>query len=256
MSFSIQKANFWKRFSAWLVDSVLVLLLAVTCSLPLLNILGFYENNDKIKAITLTYQTQIEAEYNVSLNIDQETYDAFSQAEKDNYEAAGAALNKALNEDPTYNELTVTRVSLIMTDACISIFLGTILAHFVLPLILKNGQTLGKKTFGLAVIRSNGLKISSIMLFIRSVIGMFLIEIMAVAFLLLVYPVGTIAAALLQIMQIAIMIKTPNHSSIHDLLVDTAVVDFASQQIFDTQEELNEYIASEKAKELTSANRL
>jgi hypothetical protein len=48
MSVSLQKANFWKRFSAWLVDTVLVILLAVACSLPLLTIMGFDENGQQL----------------------------------------------------------------------------------------------------------------------------------------------------------------------------------------------------------------
>ena len=50
--------------------------------------------------------------------------------------------------------------------------------------------------------------------------------------------VGWIALLLLLLLQIFVMVKTPTNSSIHDLLADTVVVDYASQQIFETQEEL------------------
>jgi uncharacterized RDD family membrane protein YckC len=123
------------------------------------------------------------------------------------------------------------------------------LAHFVLPLILKNGQTLGKKTFGLGVIRTNGVKIFPMQLFIRSVVGIFAIETIAVAFLLLIYPVGVVAAVLVQALQVGVMIKTPTNSSIHDLLADTAVIDFASQHIFETEAERADFIARQEQEE-------
>ena len=54
--------------------------------------------------------------------------------------------------------------------------------------------------------------------------------------------VGVVTLFLLFILQIGVMIATKTNSSIHDLLTDTAVVDFASQVIFQTEEARIAYI--------------
>lgn len=243
MTFSIQKANFWKRFSAWLIDTVLVLLLSVTLSIPMLEILKFDSYSQQLGEIQISYRTEIEAQYSVKLVISEEDYSALSKTEKDNYDAASKALNDLLMADKTFMELRVNRFNAIIIDICVTVFLGIVLTHLVIPLCLKNGQTLGKKTFGLCVIRTNGIKITHTQLFVRSIVGIFAIETAAVAFLLLVVPIGTIAAVLVQALQIVVMIKTDTNSSIHDLLADTAVVDFVSQKIFETEEERAAFIA-------------
>ncbi len=249
MTFSIQKANFWKRFSAWLIDIVLVLLLSVALSIPMLEILQFDSYSEQLGAIQASYRTEIETQYSVKLDISEEDYNALSKTEKDNYDAASKALNDLLAADETFMELRADRFTAIVTDVCVTVFLGVLITHLVIPLFLKNGQTLGKKTFGLCVIRTNGVKITHTQLFVRSVVGIFAIETAAVAFLLMVIPVGTIAAILVQALQIGVMIKTDTNSSIHDLLADTAVVDFVSQKIFETEEERAEFIARMEAEE-------
>lgn len=249
MAFTIQKANFWKRFSAWMVDTFLVVLLAVAFCFPILKFFQYESYGEQLVTIQDIYRPQFEQEYNTDLTIDEEAYNELSKEDKQRYEDAMAAFEKALLANDEYVELRAGRVTAIFAAAIISIFLGVLFAHFFLPLCLKNGQTLGKKTFGTAVIRTNGVKITPMQLFIRSVVGMFTIETAALAFLLMVYPVGTIAGVLLLVLQVGVIIKTPTNSSIHDLLADTTVVDFASQQIFATEEDRLDSLAKEAAEQ-------
>ena len=243
MSFSIQRANFWKRFSAWLVDTVLVFLLAMAIFIPLMEIPQISSLSEELSSIQTIYKEEIETQYSINLDLTEEEYNALSPNDKTQYDTASDALNQILTADARFMELRADRLSVMFTIACITLFVGILLAHFVLPLILKNGQTLGKKTFGIAVMRTNGVKISAVQLFIRSMVGLFAIETMAVIFLLTIFPVGSIAAILVQCLQIGVMIKTPHNGSIHDLLADTAVVEFISQRIFETEEERVEYLA-------------
>lgn len=245
MAFSIQKANFWKRFSAWLVDTFLVILLAVAFCFPTLKVFHYESYGEQLIAIQDIYRPQFEEEYNTDLTISEETYNELSDADKKRYEDGMAAFEQALFSNEEYVTLRAERATAIFATVTISLFLGVLLAHFFLPLCLQNGQTLGKKTFGTAVIRTNGVKITPMQLFVRSIVGLFTIETAALAFLLMVYPVGTIAGGILLILQIAVMIKTPTNSSIHDLLADTAVVDFSSQQIFATEQDRLNYLAKE-----------
>ena len=118
---------------------------------------------------------------------------------------------------------------------------------------------MGKKIFGLAVIRTNCVKASTPVLFIRTVVGLYAIETMMPLFLLIMIwfnmmgIVGLITIGLLGILQLWVMISTPTNSSIHDLLTDTAVVEFMSQQIFDTQEDLMHFMQEEHAKAVENA---
>lgn len=118
---------------------------------------------------------------------------------------------------------------------------------------------MGKKIFGIAVIRTNCVKVSTPVLFIRTVIGMYAIEtMMPLALLIMIWfnmmgIVGLITIGLLGILQVGVMITTHTNSCIHDLLTDTVVVEFMSQQIFDTQEDLMQFVQEEHAKEVENA---
>ena len=122
--------------------------------------------------------------------------------------------------------------------------LAYLLWYFVVPLFFGYGQTLGKKLFGLAVIRTNCVKASQPVLFIRTIVGLYAIEtLFPLSMLVMIWfdlmgIVGLITIGLLLILEVVMLIATATNSSIHDLLTDTAVVDFASQQVFDTQEDL------------------
>ena len=113
--------------------------------------------------------------------------------------------------------------------------------------------------------RSNCVKISNPVLFIRSILGLYVMETMApILFLYMTIfgalgIVGLITIGGIFILQIGVMIATPTNSCIHDLLSDTVVVDMASQQIFDTQEDLIAYkelqaLKQAQAKEDFNAN--
>ena len=97
---------------------------------------------------------------------------------------------------------------------------------------------------------------STLQLFVRTVLGKYTIETM-IPVLLIVMSMGGIIGfygplliALLTVAQIIIMAVTKNNSLIHDLLANTVTVDKASQLIFDTEEDMIEYkrrVAAEEA---------
>jgi uncharacterized RDD family membrane protein YckC len=114
------------------------------------------------------------------------------------------------------------------------------------PLLLGNGQTAGKKVFGLGVVRVDGVRTTPLQMFVRTVLGKFTVEIMIPVYVLLMifFNVtglsGTLLLLALLVAQILIMALNRNNSLIHDLLAGTVVVDVASQMIFrDTQDLIN-----------------
>ena len=223
----------------------MVILLTVACILPLLDAFKFDANGAQLTAIQEYHQTAVEEEYSVNLDITDEEYEKLPESQKEIVDNAKKALNEVLAKDEKFVRLRADRLAIILGAAAIALFIAMLLAHFILPLILKNGQTLGKKTFGLAVVKIDCIKVSAPILFIRSMVGLFAIETMAFLFFLTIVPVGVIAAILVQVLQVFVMIKTDTNSAIHDLLANTAVVDFSSQQIFETEEERAQFLAQE-----------
>ena len=149
-----------------------------------------------------------------------------------------------MEKDEEATKISTKLVSILIANVCISSFTACLIWYFIIPLLLKDGRTLGKKIFGLAVIRTNCVKITPPVLFVRSIIGLFAMETLAVGLLCTFGIVGIIAAIAVQALQIWVMVKTPTQS-IHDLLSDSIVVDYSSQRIFESQEELNEFLALE-----------
>ena len=115
-------------------------------------------------------------------------------------------------------------------------------------MLFKNGQTLGKKVFGVAVMRVDGVKINGPILFTRAILGKYVVETMLpILFLLMIIfnitsgIVGLIAIAAVLITNLVMIIVSKSNIAIHDLLSSTVAVDMASQLIFESPEALIEY---------------
>ena len=138
-------------------------------------------------------------------------------------------------------------VNLTRVIATTGFLLAFLILEFAIPMILKNGQTLGKKIFGIGVMREDGVKVVGPLMFIRTVLGKFTIETMIPIFIAMmiffgsVGLEGTIILGLILLVQVILMIKTQTNSAIHDVLAKTVVIDVASQMIFDSEADLIAY---------------
>jgi uncharacterized RDD family membrane protein YckC len=167
-----------------------------------------------------------------------------TEAEPVNY----SAFVEALSSDATAVKMYTLLLNYSFIILSFSILIGYLLMEFLIPLLFKNGQTLGKKIFGIAVMREDGVRISSTLLFVRTVLGKYTLETMipVLIFLMILFyamnPIiglGVVAAIL--IAQAVLLIATKTRSLLHDKLSHTVTVDFSSQLIFDTPEELLAY---------------
>ena len=251
MSFSLQKANFWKRISAFMFDGVLLFVLALAFLIGFNAAFRVDAKIDKLEA----YRTQYATEYGIDLDIKQEDYDKFTDEEKKAYDETYLKVNEAMSKDEAIMELNGNIITLVATSISLGLLLATATLYFVVPLCFKQGRTLGKKIFGLAVVRTNGVKLTNPILFARSLIGFYAIELMfpliltALTLLGVLGAIGFITIGLFFILQIGVMLYTKKtNSCIHDLLTDSVVVDMASQQIFETQEERTEFDKAEAAR--------
>ena len=235
----IQKANMWKRISAYIFDFILLIIAAVGVAFLLSTLFRYDENTEKREALRKEYETR----YDVSFDIAKEDFDKLSEEEQDYYNDAYAAFAS----DSEVNRIDVLIINLSLLITVFSILAAFILLEFLIPLKLGNGRTLGKKIFGICVIRTDSVKISTFQLFVRSILAKYTLETMIPVFLILlllfnIMPFACLVGiALILILQLAFLLCSELRTAIHDVISGTVVVDFASQMIFDSVEEMTEY---------------
>ena len=263
MTITLQKANFWKRISAYLFDIILTITLALGVAFVVSSVVNYDACLNDYSAKQEFYIGEVEKKYGIDLDLEKEKFDAMSEEEQKAYnetrEIAEQEWTQAMNADEEAREIFSKLFTLTLLIISLSLLISIFAIYFVVPLLFKNGQTLGKKIFGLGVVRTNFVKISNPILFIRSIVGFYAMETMfpilmvLMIFFKLLGMIGLIILVLFLGLQIGVIIATKTNSSIHDLLSDTVVVDFASQQIFDTEEELIAFKEKEHEKEVQNA---
>lgn len=237
--YDFQRANMWKRISAALCDLIALCIVVVGIALLLSTVLGYDKYTTRLEEISDSYAT----EYNVDLEISQSEYEKLSEDELARYEAA----NKAFVDDGEANYVYKMIVNLTLIIVTFSILIAFLLLEFLVPLLFGNGQTLGKKVFGVAVMRADGVKISPILLFARTILGKYTLETMVPVFIIvmiflgLMGAFGTIIVLGFLVLQIVLVAVTKARTPLHDKLAHTVCVDLASQMIFDTPEAMLEY---------------
>lgn len=235
----ISKASMWKRASAALFDIVMLATLAVGLALVLSWALDY---NAQLDVLTGHYD-RFAAEYGIDLDISAEDFAALTETEKNLYATADEAFSKDADVIYTYNLL----LSLAMVIVTFAILLAYILLEFAIPLLFKNGQTMGKKLFGICVVRVDCVRLSALQLFARTVLGKYTIGTMIPVYLLIMIVfgqmgfMGTVLVGGLFLVQAIMLFATPYHTPIHDKLAGTMTVDYASQMIFDSPEALLAY---------------
>lgn len=250
MIYDIQKASMWKRMSAWLLDTILLLVLAVGFGALISFLTGYDGYSEQLLAGYDRYETQ----YSVEFDVDQQQWEAMSEEEQTRYTEAYEAMLADKEVMHAYNMV----VNLMLTSVSFGFLIAYLVLEFAVPLLLKNGQTLGKKVFALALMRSDGVRITPFMLFVRTVLGKYTIETMIPVLVVLMIFFGTVGligptiVLILALIQLILLAVSRNNTAIHDFISHTVVVDLSSQLIFDTPEDLLAYkqrVAAEKAAE-------
>lgn len=228
-----------KRISAYTFDMILLVCLVMALAMVLSGIFGYDDYNAQMDAAYEKYGQM----YGVDVSISLEDYEKLPDVEKARYEEALAALNQDPEATRTYSMV----VNLTLVIATLSILLGYLVLELLVPLWLGNGQTLGKKIFGIALMRTDGVKVTPFMMFVRTVLGKYTLETMIpvlIVIMLLFQMVGlmgTLILGLILLLQVILLIATHTNSALHDLLACTVAVDMASQMIFDSPEARLEY---------------
>ena len=252
MIYDLQKGSLLKRASAFLLDGILLVILVTGFAFAFSAIFHYNDYSEIYDEGLDRYSEQ----FGIDLfNVPEES--ALSEEQRASYEAALNAMNNDLEMIKAFN----TMISIIIMEISLAIILSFLVLEFILPLILKNGQTVGKKVFGLGVMRTNGVRIRGVSLFIRTFLGKCIIETMlpVLMFMMMIFSYwnimasvglfGPIVIIVLFIAQILLIFWTKKHTMIHDLLSDCVVVDLGSQMIFDSEQARVDYINKKDAEE-------
>ena len=252
MAVSLQRAGMWKRISAFLFDAILLGILAVLFAFLLSSALGYDRYVDTLNRCYEAYGEQYGVDFQTSLS----QYDSMTEEEKQQLEEAYRAVGQ--DEEAAYAYQMIIRLTILMVS--LGILLACLIWEVLIPVLLKDGQTLGKKIFSLGVMRSDGVRLGGVQLFVRSILGKYTVEIMIpVLVAMMLYFGSTGLPGTLMILGLALVngclfLFTYAHTPIHDLLAGTVVVDLPSQRIFPTREDMiafKEQLAAEKAAEKT-----
>ena len=253
MNIELQKANMWKRISAGLFDGILLAMLAVGLAFLLSVVLGYDGHTAQLEARYAEY----EARYGITLDITSADYEAMTEEERGQYDAALAAFA----EDREAGYLYSLLINLTLVIITFGILLSYLILELIVPLLFGNGQTVGKKVFGIGVMHVNALKITPQMLFIRTVLGKYTLETMIPVLLILMIFFGIIGIEgtaiilVLAIVQVVLLTATRTRSAIHDLLAQSVTVDLASQMIFENAEARMNYVKNRAAEEAARAEK-
>ncbi len=249
MNTDLQKASIGKRIIAAIFDGILLSIIAVAVATILSSVLGY---DGYMERLDSSYQSY-ESEYGITLDITQEEYNALDDGQRQNYDAASKAISEDKDVIYVYNMLI--NLSLIIT--VFGVLFGVLVVEFFVPIFLKNGQTLGKKIFGIGVMHNEGIKVSNLQLFVRAVLGKFALELMIPLSIVIMIFFNTIGITGLAVMliyavvQIICFVTSHTYGLLHDVLAGTVAVDFASQRIFDNREQLIEYKKARHAEKVS-----
>lgn len=237
--YDFQKADMWKRISAWLFDFIIIGIVIVGVAWGLSAILKYDAHYANLEACYDRYEN----EYGIDLKISNEDYEKLTDEVKQKYVEAGEKMQTDSEIRARYDII----INLMLVITSFSIMLGFFVTEFVVPLILGNGQTLGKKIFSVGVMRSDGVRITPLQLFARTMLGKCTAETLVPVFIIIMIILevaGVVSIAVLAaiaLSQIVLLIATKERTPIHDMMAGTVTVDMASQMIFDTPEELLAY---------------
>ena len=238
MIYDLQKGSIWKRISAFLFDLILLATVAALFAILFSWVFGYDGYSDKLAA---KYE-----EYGVDRDFTQSDFNNATEEEQNAYMAAVERLEADEQAQNYFSTLLYMTIAIIT----VSILISYILLEFVVPLLFKNGQTLGKKIFGIALMRKNGVRVNGPVVFTRTVIGKYAVETMIPVYLIILLFFNQaldifqlLLLVLIPLVNLGFFLFTPNRTALHDLIADTVAVDFQQQMIFESEEAMVEYKA-------------
>lgn len=226
------KAKPIKRLAAYLIDLILLVAITAGAWMAIYSATDYSHYDEQFRG----YIDQYAQKHGVDLNI---TNDEIQNYPEDVQEKYNQALLD-LNDDPQAMAAYAQKAKIDLLSAMVSFFAAYVILEVMIPLILKNGQTVGKKIMGLCVMHKYHVRVGVMQIIYRAVLGKYFIETLIPAALLILknYGVlGTTASLVLSAIAMTqgfIVLMSQANCGIHDKLFKTVVADFNKQHIFDT----------------------
>ena len=154
------------------------------------------------------------------------------------------AIMDDLNSIPEVAKAGANYMTISTLQYVASLFISGALVYILVPWLMKNGQTLGKKLFGVGLANSDGYKLQNSRLIMRFL--PFAIVDLSLFFLILVnlYLVLLIILIIF-LVSFALAMSSPKRMSLHDLTGRTIVVDIKASTLFETIDQEEEYVLKE-----------
>ena len=238
----LQLAPYMKRFAAFLLDIIVIVIISTGGALLMSYIVDYDSHYEKVQEYVAYY----EETYDVKFLSSEEEYEALSDEEKERYDE----VDKIIKADKDFTKEYQLIHNLIYIMVIFGALIGVLIPEFVIPLFLKNGQTIGKKAFGLVVIKPNGVRATNVQLLTRALLGKYTIEIMIPVLSIVTFVLGFAGkfgliwftlGCLIILLNILLVIFTRNHTMVHDSFSYTVVCSKDTQMIFDSEEALLKY---------------
>ena len=247
--YEINKASVLRRFAAWLIDFIIFVVLA-TGLLSLTSIIFNYDA--EFAKVEEKYLEHGIYTLNPSATDGSNKYITCTYYREDRTVDETSACYIAWNEFFEDEEAVAQRMkcdTLMIIMLTTSSLIALLLTEFILPLIFKNGQTIGKKIMHIGLIGNDRIRIRVWQLFARVIIGRFVIETM-IPIYCVVYAfinttgglLGLLIIIIIAIIEVAMLGATKNNQLIHDFVSSTVVIDMDSQYIARNRQDLEDKI--------------
>lgn len=161
-----------------------------------------------------------------------------------NYEYIYVNANYYLVSQSFYQNVSMPYQFTLQSEIALATFVSGVLSYIVMPLVFKNGQTIGKKIFGFALATYDGYKFHTWQLYLRYV-PFFVVNLAMLApiWTSIFISLGIFLAVIL--ISFALMMASPKKTALHDFAARTIVVDNKSSILFENELEEEAYIRKE-----------
>lgn len=253
MNNDLQKASMLKRITAGTFDLILLACLIVALALGLSSAIGYDGYYDDLLAGYEKYGQQ----YGFDLvNMTLTEYEALTEEERALYDEAFEAISADTEIQKTYSLL----INMTLIIVSVPTLVGYLLLELLVPLLFGNGQTLGKKVFSIALVRTDGVKVTPFMMTVRTLLGKYTVETMIPVAVIVLWLFGAntllfglLLIGLILLTQVILLLFNRNHCFLHDMMACTVSVDMASQRIFESAQARTEYIKRVSAEQANKA---
>ena len=241
-----------KRIAAWIVDMILIIVVATGIAFLTSLIYGYDNYNNIYNEKNIQYGIYVESESG-DIEFNDKKYIFYSEIEgysEQEYQKRVEERNKDVEFREAYAKLNTGQV-IIATSGIVG---SLLIFELILPICLKHGRTIGMRFFDIGYVTDEGIDVDFKTLLIRFLFGKLIVGALIpysglmLAILIPTYYtfLGLVALIGVPVLNILLLLLTPEKRGIHDYIAKCVPVDNACQIYFKTLEELNMAKAEEE----------